>query len=201
MELKKKNLSWNDISLSVAKQIFQYKWNEDNPKLLENEVKILSIVKNIPEEEILNENPKKIIDEWNKLSFIKELPKVNKKYVTSLKLKGYGKVKLKNFNELELGEMIDIEEWVKNDLVNNYENILAVLFKKHKFSFSKLKWIEVEDTPEEFKRRSQAFLNLPFTEIYNIIHFFLSIVKRFIKDLGDSSTEKLKKKIKNPVKD
>jgi len=185
----KKMKTWHDICLGKAIKIINYKYLED-PDYLENEINLLSILEDKTVDEITNMSGQEIVELFNQYSFIKTLPEITKKYVGSVKLPNYGKVHLKEFNKLSLGDMIDIEEYIKDGIVKNYHNILAKLFYKKKFDWRKLRYYVVED---DFNKKSANFLETPFPIVYEILNFFLSIVEIYTKHLADSSTMEIMK--------
>lgn len=174
--------SWEDISLQKAIAIINYKQIED-ADYLENEINILSILEDKSVDQIQDLTGTEIVALFNQYAFIKELPQITKKYVGSIKLKGFGKVHLKDFNKLSMGDMVDIEEYAKEGVVKNYHNILAKLFYKKKFNWRKLKFEIIED---DFIEKSKAFLQSPFPVVYEVLSFFLSIVEIYTKHSADS---------------
>lgn len=187
---------WEDISLEKAIKIVSYK-PIDKPQLFENEVNILSIIFDKPIDHFEEMSPNSIIELYNKFTFLSKLPEVSDKYPTKLKIKGYGHVRLTPFNELSLGQMVDIEEMVKDGMIKNYHKILAILYVPVKFNLFKFKWEFLEDTT--FKERSDKFLNLDFQTFYSVIHFFLSLGNRYTKILADSLMEENKKVMMNEI--
>lgn len=182
--------NWSNIDLQTAIQIIQYE-RVSEPLYLENEINLLSIITKKSVRDLEDLNPNVLVDMYNDYSFIKDLPIPKVKYVTSLYLKEYGKVRLTPFNELSVAQMVDIEELAKDGIVKNYHKILAVLFNRYKFSFMKMKY--VIDDLDTFNTRSEAFLKTDFEQIYSVISFFLSIAKIYMNNLGDSLMEKMPK--------
>ena len=86
---------------------------------------------------------------------------------------------LKSFNQLTLGEFIDIEYFISNDLLGNFTKLLAIFYRKCKTG----EWGERIIEPYnviELDLRKDEFDDLPITYVFGIIDSYIQFKNDFI---------------------
>jgi hypothetical protein len=179
--------TWKDITLRQAQELITIK-PSDFTEDLAYEVEVLSILLDKDPVEIESTwSAKQVIEtlaEWN---FINELPKQQAKLITTFKKDGvrYGLCK---FDELSLGQMVDIEEYVNMGLLENIHNIMATLYLPvNGYNiFTKKYTLKPYDSDPD---RSEMFLDMDMDFVYGNLLFFYRIVLIYTKNMRDSLVE------------
>jgi len=179
MNLKDLNIpnDWDAITVRKYQEISKIE-NENELRAL---IKRISIVTDISEESIRNLNVNDFNTLLHKMTFLNEKPPINNSLTFEFKGKKYGMIP--DLNMITTGEWIDIEEF-KKDSINNMHLILAVLWREVTN--------EEDDTYEikphisrGFHKRAELFLDLPISQVYTSIIFFLNFQIRFLEIMTD----------------
>lgn len=91
--------------------------------------------------------------------------------------------KLKNLNDLTLGEFIDIDYYFRLDSIKNIHLIAAILYKKIKID----EWENeiIEPYIYNIYNRSELFLNESINDIYGIIKYFYDFKESIINNYSN----------------
>lgn len=189
MGLFKKNKeiirSWKDVSLMQLQEI------ESLPKYdneLDMMLNYLSILLDKDSAEIEDMLVSDILIEFERWRFISEKPKEQNQPIITLNGVKYGAV---IFNELELGQLSDIESYIKQGLMDNLHKVFSVLYLPVK-SYNALTNKYTLEEYEPNKDRQDAFLHATMDVLYPQMLFFYRIVKDYIQNILSYSEEAMK---------
>lgn len=161
--------SWNDIDVLQFKELRTLK---DIPELFSREIEALATLTGLPSEDLEDYDVDEIQEFMNKVKWINSEPP--KKYKSEV-----AKMHFKGFNKLTLGEFIDIEYFFSKDYIENISEIAAICYKKTK----KNEWKETIYEPYTYSPFDRAYLfdEIPIPHIYGIIPEYLSFRDNFMK--------------------
>lgn len=86
---------------------------------------------------------------------------------------------LKSFNDLTLGEFIDIEYFIADNVITNFTKILSILYRKHKVG----EWSEIIMEPYsviDLNARSEEFEDIYITNVFGIIDAYAQFKNDFV---------------------
>ena len=86
---------------------------------------------------------------------------------------------LKAFNDLTLGEFIDIEYFIQDNVITNFTKILSILYRKHRLG----DWNEIIMEPYsviDINARSQEFEDMPISNVFGIIDAYAQFKNEFV---------------------
>lgn len=167
--------SWKDITLRKAQKLESLPKNIDTLDLIINQ---FSILKDIEISEVERLTPNELVEKANELEFLKELPAPKK--ADKIKINGR-KYKLVDFSKMSLGQMVDIEEYYNEGLVDNAHRILSVLFLPTERKFPYLKETIKPYEPDEV--RENDMLDCDMETIWGTLLFFYLGEMTYTKDL------------------
>ena len=101
-----------------------------------------------------------------------------------------------SFNDLTLGEFIDLDHYLTNDIIDNFPKILSILYRKYKIGEWNETIIEPYSTIDK-KSRVLEFEDLPITDVYGVVDAFIKWKNDFMDkyealwepDIEDSYSE------------
>ena len=170
--------SWNEISIQTYLDILDfYKIYKDTEyDILEFNIELISIITNIDidGDEINSLTIEDITELINRLSFINQPP------TTKFLIDISAEFKFKTFEELTLGEFIDIEYFFANNYIDNLTNILTILYRKYKIG----DWGQIQFEPYgiiDYSTRKNEFLEIPIGYVYGILNAYLQFRKEFME--------------------
>lgn len=174
--------SWDDISVDKYQYTHEIQF-EDDDGFFSKTIKTMQIICDIDDEDDVFDDLKlddiKILS--SKLNFIKSLPqKVNN---------SVNEWSLIDFNNILVGQFIDIEFWLKN-LENNLHKILSVIYQKTKED----EWGNIEFEPYiyDINKRSEIFSYISMGKVYGGLSLYLQWRENFInqnKSIFESKDE------------
>jgi hypothetical protein len=167
--------SWKDITLRKAQKLESLPKGLDTLDLIINQ---FSILKDMEINEVERFTPNELVEKANELEFLKELPLPKK--VDKVKVNGR-KYKLIDFTKMSLGQMVDIEEYYNEGLVDNAHRILSVMFLPTKRKFPYLKETTIPYEPDEV--RENDMLDCDMETIWGTLLFFYLGEMKYTKDL------------------
>jgi hypothetical protein len=86
---------------------------------------------------------------------------------------------LKTFNDLTLGEFIDIEYFIQDNVIINFTKILSIIYRKHRIG----DWNEVIMEPYsviDINTRSQEFEDISISSVFGIIDAYAQFKNDFV---------------------
>lgn len=180
MEFKTK-YDWSDITLSQIQEI------NSLPKFdnkLDGMIEQLSILTDNDPYDIRKLPVDDMIKEFNKWDFINETPKGKEiKTIKVNKIK-YGLIE---FNKMSLAQLVDIEEYASEGIMDNAHKILSVLYLPYKNLFSK-KLKEYEPNMDF----ADSLKSITLDKLYPTLVFFYHIVQVYLNNSQQSLENQLK---------
>lgn len=82
------------------------------------------------------------------------------------------------FNKLTIGEFIDIEYFMSNNIIDNFTKILSIFYRKHKIG----EWGETIIEPYsviDMNKRKEEFEDYPITYVFGIIDAYIQFKNDF----------------------
>ena len=166
--------SWNDVTL--------YQYIELSKADGNDMIDIFSILLNTTTDDPLIEDMDYdyVIDELSKLGWLSIEP------IGQLNTK-IDNLYIKSFNDITLGEFIDIEYYFLNP-VENLHLISSILYRKQLVD----KWGNIEWEPYEYnvEKRAELFLDQPITKIIDVLNSYISFRDNFLKSYENLFQEK-----------
>lgn len=193
--MRKKDIkSWKDVSLEQLQEIEGLPKYDDDIDYI---VDYLSILLDKDPAEVEDMPMVDIMAEFKKWDFVNTLPKEEKVEIIKINGKRYG---LMDLSKMNMGQLVDIEEYVKDGIMKNLHNILHVIYLPvEKYNIFTKKYTVAKYEPDN--ERKQAFLTLSMDILYPALLFFYHIVKLYLKNTVSSSQEKMmQEKIKELMK-
>jgi len=170
--------SWANITVTQFKEIFIYK--KDEFETIEDYYsQILSVVTDLSIDEIDGIDHSQFIEYIENIDFIYKMPnKIPKPYIETKA----GKLYLKdNFNELTIGEFIDIENLLTQNYIQNI-NLLLSIFYRQKTDNSSLLFLDAfEKYGNWIYHRAPLFNNVSILDVYGVINKYLIFRKDFFE--------------------
>ena len=166
-----------EITLRKAQKLESLPKDIDTLDLIINQ---FSILKGIEISEVEKLTPNELVEKANELEFLKELPLPKK--ADKIKVNGR-KYKLVDFSKMSLGQMVDIEEYYNEGLVDNAHRILSVLFLPVERKFPYLKETIISYEPDEV--RENDMLDCDMETIWGTLLFFYLGEMKYTKGLLD----------------
>lgn len=164
--LSKQPKSWNDITVSQFIELsLLEKQNFENQNDLNLQIMSILCDSSIEEIEELEFNEyKNLLDS---LSFSLNPPTRQPKVVITTNA---GPLYLiTDFNTLSLGEFIDLENLITQDYINNFQIILAILYRQKELKQSLLFPDKFEEYGDYIFHRAPLFDNVCINDVYSII--------------------------------
>lgn len=177
--------SWRDIKFKTAKKLLELE-REENIEAFDLIVRQLAILEDKSVADIEDLTPDQIFTKWKDWEFTKTMPGAKK--IDRFKFNGieYGMTPL---DKITLAQMVDIEEFYKDGLDNNIENIVSVLFLpvKEKTLLGKV----VLENYEFDEDRVKVIMEQDMEFVWSNLLFFWTGAKEYMKGLRDflSQTE------------
>lgn len=177
--------SWRDIKFKTAKKLLELE-REENIEAFDLMVRQLAILEDKSIDDIEGLTPDQIFTKWKDWEFTRTMPGAKK--IDRFKFNGveYGMTPL---DKITLAQMVDIEEFYKDGLDKNIENIVSILFLpiKDKTFFGKI----VLENYEFDEDRVKAIMEQDMEFVWSNLLFFWTGAKEYMKGLRDflSQTE------------
>jgi hypothetical protein len=176
---KEKKKSWEDIKLYQNVEIANLPPFEDE---LDKMINIMAVVLDITIEEVEAKTPDELLKFFEDYKFMNEMPGPKLQKIIELDGKKYGMIDLSKMN---MAQLTDIEEFYKQGLENNIQNILAVLF----LPIKKYNVITKKYTLEEYSfsnDRADLFFNHADMEfVFGNLNLFFESVQIYSKSLAN----------------
>ena len=170
--------NWNEVTIQQYNEILDIKKQLENPNydLIEYQIDLLAILCDIDvdSDDINDLSIEEVNNIINSISFLNRLPST--KFLVDI---GNG-FKFKKFDNLTLGEFIDIEYFFANDSMENFTNILTILYRKYKFG----EWGDIIFEPYDvinYETRQNEFLNIPIGYVYGVLNAYIQFRTEFME--------------------
>lgn len=183
MKLKER-YDWSDVTLAQMQEINTLPENMDK---LDNMIEQLSILTDTDPFDIKRMPVDDMVKEFEKWSFINEQPQPKENKKIKVNGKNYYLIDL---NKMSLGQLVDIEEYASEGVIENAHKILSVLYQPKKNIFSK----ELKEY-EPNKELEEGIKYLTLDVIYPTLLFFYLIVQTYLTVL-EASLDKEKEVMK-----
>lgn len=171
--------SWKDIKFKTAKELLELE-REEGIEAFDLMVRQLAILEGKSVADIEDLTPDQIFTKWKDWEFTKTMPGAKK--VDRFKFNGveYGMTPL---DKITLAQMVDIEEFYKDGLDRNIENIVSVLFLpvKEKTLLGKV----VLENYEFDDDRVKVIMEQDMEFVWSNLLFFWTGAKEYMKGLRD----------------
>jgi hypothetical protein len=167
---------WSEIRTEQYQELSKISVSEFNSISIYN-LEILSIITDTDkdDDEWLDMDTDELYTIYKNTVWLKSEP--SKKYLNAL-----DQYRLKDLNDLTLGEFIDIEHFC-NNMIDNLHIICSILYKQTKLN----QWNILEYEPYEYNiyERSNMFLEIEITKIYGIINLYKEWKTNFIDNYAN----------------
>lgn len=172
--------NWHQVTVSQYYELVEsekQQWDSNIDKMIEQ----ISILLDIGSDE-LDLDTDELFDLYSNLKWL------NNNIATSYSSK-IGDFHIKKWNDLTLGEFIDIENAVMSNPYNNIHILCAIIYRRTKND----EWgnIELEPYKYDIFDRSNNFLDIPITQVYGLLSSYMEFRESFMKTydslFGDSS--------------
>ena len=161
---------WNNIVVSQFQEIYSLNRNDFNSDD-EFNLQLISILIDKPVNDLGDFEYDEYLSTIESIEFIKNLPKNQPKQsiVTPSSI-----LYLKNdFNQLVIGEFIDLENLFTSGYIKNLDIILPILYRVKKIKNSPLYLDEFEKYGDWIFHRAKLFHNIKITDVYGVINMYL----------------------------
>jgi hypothetical protein len=160
----KERTGWSDVLVEEFQELYELEREQPIDYLTERLSILLDI--DVDDEEFQQQDVDFLFDLINKYKWLDSAPPEQPK--KTIQLNGLS-LKLKPLNEITVGEFIDLNHLLEEPIRNVHE-IAAILYKQYRAN----EWGHEIEEPYTYnlKERSEAFLELPITEIYGLIYQF-----------------------------
>lgn len=163
--------NWDEITVDQYQFIHEIQFEEDDGFFSKTIKTVQALCGLYDDDELFDElkiNDLKVLN--IKIDFIKNLPQ---KVIGSL-----GEYRLINFNDITVGQFVDIEFWIK-DTEKNLNKILCVIYQKTKLD----EWGNVIFEPYKYdvNKRSEVFSYLGMGEVYGGLNEYIKWRENFIE--------------------
>ena len=189
--------SWNDI---LVDQYIELRGLDDSLSYFDLMLETISIVTDTDIDELEELSFNELADIERQLTWLTSEPS---KQITT-ELHGYT---YKGFDDLKLGEFIDLNHFFSENFVENLPTICAILYRQTKQN----EWNETIIEPYEYdpKNRIGLFMEVGITQVYGIIGSFLEYKSNFEQtyanlfkpDLSDEPVEELDEETKKEIEE
>ena len=166
--------NWSDIPLNIYKEFISLDLNdfEDNYELLKEQLAVLMDISS--DDEYFDE-----LDLNDLLIIIDNIKWLNNEPINNYK-KEIDNYKIKDLNNITLGEFIDLDYYFKTGSIENLHLLCSILYKQYKID----EWNNTIEEPYiyDIHIRSEHFLKEPISNIYGIINYFYKFKENFINN-------------------
>ena len=161
--------SWSDINIKTFIELTNIKIENYSTEDDYN-VDVISAISDLTREEIENMDYKQYQEILLNLNFLKKLP--SSKYSQSLLVNNKRLDFIGDFNNLSVGEFIDLEHYFSNDYYQNLPIILAILFR---FKIKQDEWFpdKFEEYGDYIYHRAPLFNSININQVYGIIESYI----------------------------
>lgn len=173
---------WKDISLKKAAEL-ESLGDMDQMDLIVHQYAILN---DMTIDQVERMTPESLFVEAEKYKFLLKLPEPKETRWVKVNGREYG---LTDMSKLTLAQMVDIEEYYNDGLVDNAHKILSVLYLPRKKKWFGNKEIE-EYVPDV--QREKDILDLDMETVWGTLLFFWIIEMKYTKGLLDYLTAQQK---------
>lgn len=175
--------SWKDISLRKAIEL-ESLGEMEKLDLIINQYAILN---DMTIEEVEKMTPAELLASSKDYQFILKMPDAKKTDIVKVNGRKYGLV---DFSKMTLAQMVDIEEYYNEGVIDNAHKILSVIMLpvKRNIPFTKVVLEDYNPDPQ----REEDFLDLDMEMVWGNLLFFYHIEMKYMRDLLDYLQAQLK---------
>ena len=196
--------SWDNI---LVDQFIELRGLDDSLSYFDLMLETISIVTDTDIDELEELSFPELIEIEKQLLWLRSEPSKNIKTVLDVP-DHYGRAFIfKGFDDLKLGEFIDLNHFFSENFVDNLPTICAILYRQTK----KNEWNETIIEPYDYdpKNRVGLFMEVGITQVYGIIGSFLEYKSNFEEtyanlfkpDLSDEPVEELDEETKKEIEE
>lgn len=162
--------NWNEVSIKSFIELTQIKL-EDYSSEDDYNVDVISTLSDLSREEIENMNYDQYQKILSTLMFLKNLP--SSKFNQSLLVNGKRLDFIGDFNNLSVGEFIDLEHYFSNNYYQNLPIILAILYR---FKTKQDEWYPdiFEEYGDYIYHRAPLFNTVNINQVYGVIDAYIN---------------------------
>jgi hypothetical protein len=166
--------SWKDISLRKAIEL-ESLGEMEKLDLIINQYAILN---DMTIDEVEKMTPNELFESSKDYQFILKMPDAKKTDIVKVKGRKYGMV---DFSKMTLAQMVDIEEYYNEGVIENAHKILSVIMLpvRRNIPFTKVVLEDYNPDPQ----REEDFLDLDMEMVWGNLLFFYHIEMKYMKDL------------------
>lgn len=162
--------SWSDINVKTFIELTNIKLENYNSEE-EYNVDVISTLSDLTREEIENMNYNQYEEILLNLNFLKRLP--SSKFSQSLLVNSKRLDFIGDFNNLSVGEFIDLEHYFGNNYYQNLPIILAILYR---FKINRDEWYpdKIEEYGDYIYHRGPLFNTVNINQVYGVIDAYIN---------------------------
>jgi hypothetical protein len=169
--------NWNEVSVSQFKELYTLKVDEFD-SIDDYNLYCMSILMDISVHDLEKQSYadyKKCID---KLTYFIKPPSIKPKDILILHDE---KLYLYDLTLLTMGELIDLEYFIGNSVINNISNISSILYRRKFLSES----VFIEDEFEKYGnwvfKRAKLFEDVSINDIYGVVQYYIQYRNNLLK--------------------
>jgi hypothetical protein len=187
--------SWDDITLEQYQEFILTDFN-DGFTPLEKMFRVISILCDVSEDEIRKININQLQNIINNLNFINDKPEKDN-FTYSFDIEGVKYAAIKSFNNIKVGEWIDIEHLLQ-DYKLNIHQILAIIYRPTTYFIDNSEYeIEDYDSNNRNERAKLFQKHLKSTTAITSSVFFWIFVNDYLVNMKDYLTQEMKNQMEN----
>ncbi len=163
--------NWHDITFYQYEELVDIQNNTHENKMIEQLAVLLDIS---PDDELITDlEVEKVFEIFGKLKWMnKPIPKKIERV--------YNDKKLKDFNDIRLGEFIDIEYYIEKDYTNGKLMLPSILYRKYKIDeWGNTIWEPYLYDPVE---RSENYKSMSICSIEGLMEEYLNFRENFLNN-------------------
>jgi hypothetical protein len=163
--------NWNDITFYQYEELVDIQMNIEDDKIVEQ---LAVLLDTSPDDEMIADlDVDEVFEIFSKLKWLhKPIPKKLEKV--------YGDKKLKDFNDIRLGEFIDIEYFMEKDFTTGKLMLSSILYRKYKIDeWGNTIWEPYLYDPLE---RSENYKAMSICSIEGLVDEYLKFRENFLRN-------------------
>lgn len=184
--------SWDEVTIEQFQEINSL--SSDNE---ERNLEIISI--------LINEDPEVVRKfsniTYNKILSLLQWSNANPNdavYKTILSVQGVEYGCLSRFNELSIGEMWDLDEYINDGAIKNLHLIMSILYRPLVVAFNDRDRLIDEYDSSKLPIQAEIFRsNVMISDVYGVLFFFSLIKNQYFKVMRESQEQEMRVIAKN----
>ena len=201
---------WHEVSIAQYQEFLDTLQIQEDIQPYKKIIKLLAILTDTDEVDFMKLPMDTIYEIDDKVGFMNDEPTQQFKNIITINGREYGFQK--NLNELTLGEWIDLEHYITNDVMTNLHYIAAILYRPitkkgddyFEYEIAPYTSINLEGNAKLFR------YNASIEDIYGISVFFYTIANELLRPMiyflrkmnpTEKETRMMLKKMRDRIKD